>query len=199
MIDAPLLGSARVSRAVSGVLAGHILFPHLPSGRFAAGNLPAALVPQGLLTPSLTGGLNPKSNTLRPLLTLFKLKMKSTRSDLTRFNPRHNALASWTAAAMTPLFPWSGMSPRPMCSLVRPHPLSKSVSIRAHLSRAMPDPWLKSFHVTPCPPTSLEANKAKSLQKNSDFFPATFAGNHWKIPLKPPKKPVKFGQKTRDF
>jgi hypothetical protein len=57
----------------------------------AVGNLPAVVVPQGLLTPSLTGGrrkpVNPKSNTLRPLLTLFKLKMKSTRSDLTLFKP----------------------------------------------------------------------------------------------------------------
>jgi hypothetical protein len=70
----------------------------------AVGNLPAALAPQGLLPPSLTGGLNPKSNTLRPSLTLFKLTMKSTRSDLTLFNPKQNALASWTAAAMTPLF-----------------------------------------------------------------------------------------------
>jgi hypothetical protein len=63
----------------------------------------------------------------------------------------------------------------------------------------MPDPCLKSLRVTPCPPTSLEANKAKRAQKNSPFFSGTFAANHWKIAQKPPKKPVKFGQKPRDF
>jgi hypothetical protein len=94
------------------------------------------------------------------------------------------SLASWTAAAMTPLFPWSGMSPRPMCSLVRPHPLShfikKSMSIRVHLSRAMPDPWLKSLRVSHCPATSLEANKQNALKKIRNFFPGTLMQNHAK-------------------
>jgi hypothetical protein len=125
--------------------------------------------------------------------------MKSARSDLTRFNLTLNALASWTAAAMTPLFPWSGMSPRPMCSLVRPHPLSKSAFIHVHLSRAMPDPWLKTPHVTRCPATSLEANKAKTLQKNSQFFPCTLMQNHWKSGKKHPKNHAKSPQKCAHF
>jgi hypothetical protein len=104
---------------------------------------------------------------------------------------------------MTPLLPWSGMSPRPMCSLVRPHPLShfikKTVSIRVPLSRAMPDLWLKTPHVTRCPATSLEANKEKSLQKNSDFFPSHFCRKSLGNQAKTAKKPFKITQKSRDF
>jgi hypothetical protein len=53
--------------------------------------------------------------------------------------------------------------------------------------------------VSRCPATSLEANKEKSPQKNSDFFSGHFHGNHWETLQKPPKKPCETAPKMRAF
>jgi hypothetical protein len=81
----------------------------------AAKELTAAAVPQG--QPDIShlssctlgrkwppfGRWRSHYQPLGPFLTLFKRKMKSTRPDLTRFNLRHSALASWTTVTSTPL------------------------------------------------------------------------------------------------